>query len=137
MQMNETGISHLSRTRPTTLRRVVLDAASLDVIDVVDESDGDGELYGWGVTSDAEYTYLSSHCYQQFGYDTILGFGERVADIQLARVPRGEFGAEREYWDGTGWTLDEVAADPVVGPSFVGSGNNPAQRHTIRPGAEA
>jgi hypothetical protein len=127
VQMNETGGSYLSRTRPTTLRRVVLDASSLDVLDVIDEPDRDGELYGWSVTSDAEHTYLYSHCYQQFGYDTILGFGECVADIKLARVPRGEFGAEREYWNGTGWTLDELAADPVVDPYFVGSGNNPAQ----------
>lgn len=37
------------------------------------------DLYGWSVAEDAEFTYLYSHCYQQFGYDTLLG---------LARAPR-------------------------------------------------
>ncbi len=127
VQMNETGSSYLSRTRPSALRRVVLDTSTLDVIDVIEESIREGRLYGWSVTSDASYTYLYSHCYQQFGYDTMFGFGDCVADVHLARVPLGEFDADREYWDGIAWNADSATATPVVSASFVGSGNNPAQ----------
>ena len=127
VQMSETGSTYLSRTRATALRRVVLDAATLAVLDVVEEPTNGDDLYGWGVTSDADHTYLYSHCYQQFGYDTTFGFGDCVADVKLARVPLGEFDGEREYWDGTGWTTDSAVAAPVVSASFVGSGNNPAQ----------
>jgi hypothetical protein len=130
VQMNETGNSYLSRTRPTALRRVVLDVSTLDVLEVIEESMLGDDLYGWGVTSDAEYTYLYSHCYQQFGYDTMFGFGKCVVDVKLARIPLGEFDAAREYWDGINWTTDRRDATPVVDASFVGSGNNPAQiRH--------
>jgi hypothetical protein len=127
VQMNETGSSYLSRSRPTSLRRVVLDSSTLEVLDVVEEEPTGDDLYGWAVTSDAEFTYLYSHCYQQFGFDTLLGFGECVVDVKLARVPLGEFDAEREYWGGDGWTPDHLAAEPVVGAAFVYSGNNPAQ----------
>jgi hypothetical protein len=127
VQMNEIGGSYLSRTRPTALRRVVLDALTLRTVEVVEESIGSGDLYGWGVTSDAEHTYIYSHCYQQFGYDTEFGIAECAADVKLARIPLGRFDAEREYWDGSGWNDDEVNAAPVVDGSFVGSGNNPAQ----------
>jgi hypothetical protein len=79
------------------------------------------------VTSDDEHTYLYSHCYQQFGYDTLLGFGACSADVKVARVPRGEPDSQREYWDGENWTIDDTRATPVVDESFVLSGNNPAQ----------
>jgi len=127
VQMDETGGSYLSRTRPTALHRVVLDAVNFGVVEVVDESWSDGDLYGWDVTSDADYTYLYSWCYQQFGYDTMLGFGECVADVKVARVPLGEFGGRREYWDGGGWTPDPTTAAPIVDAAFVGAGDNPAQ----------
>ena len=127
VQMNETGSSYLSRTRSSALRRVVLDASTLEVVEVIDEPILEGDLYGWSVTSDATYTYLYSHCYQQFGYDTMFGFGECVADVKVARVPVGQFDAAREYWGGTDWTGDSTTAAPAVDFSFVGSGNNPAQ----------
>jgi hypothetical protein len=127
VQMNENGSSYLSRVRPTAIRRVVLDASTLEVVDVIDEEASGDDLYGWSVTSDDSYTYLYSHCYQQFGYETLLGFGECAVDVKLARVPRGVFDAERRYWDGVGWTLDHSRAVPVVDESFAASVNNPAQ----------
>jgi len=127
VQMNENGNSYLSRVRPTALRRVVLDGSTLEVVDVLDEEATGVDLYGWSVTSDDSYTYLYSHCYQQFGYETMLGFGECAVDVKLARVPRGVFDAERKYWDGVGWTLDHSRAVPVVDESFAASVNNPAQ----------
>jgi len=127
VQMNETGGSYLSKSRPTLLRRVILDVSTLEVVKVVEEAQTGTDLYGWGVTNDQDYTYLYSHCYQQFGYDTPWGFGECSMDVKLARVPLGEFDAEREYWDGTGWTTNYTFASPVVDGTFVFSGNNPAQ----------
>lgn len=127
VQMNETGGSYLDKPRPTAMRRVVLDAATLEVVDVIEEVTTGADLYGWGVTSDEDFTYLYSHCYQQFGYDTLMGFGECAVDVKLARLPLGEFAAEREYWDGNGWTTDHTAAAAVVDGRFVFSGNNPAQ----------
>jgi hypothetical protein len=126
VQLSETGTSYLSRTRPTGLRRVVLDTSTLEVVAVHDEQPQGAGLSGWSVTSDADYTYLYSHCYQQFGYDTVLGFGACVREVGLARVPLGEFDADREYWHGAGWTTDGTRSAPVVDASFVGSGNNPA-----------
>jgi hypothetical protein len=127
IQMNETGGSYLTRTRPTTLRRVVLDATTLEVLDVVEEPPTGDDLYGWAVTGDGAYTYLYSHCYQQFGYDSDFGFGDCVIDVKLARVPIGAFDADREYWDGSGWSPEHTAATPVVDGAFVFSGNNPVQ----------
>ncbi|MGA9275591.1 hypothetical protein [Ilumatobacter sp.] len=127
VQMNETGGSYLTRTRPSTLRRVVLDSATLEVLDVIDEPPTGEDLYGWAVTGDGTYTYLYSHCYQQFGFDTDFGFGDCVVDVKLARVPVGSFDAAREYWDGSGWSPDHSAAVPVVDGTFVFSGNNPVQ----------
>ena len=126
-QMNETGGSYLSRTRPTAVRRVVLDARTLTPIDVVEEAATGDDLYGWAVTADETYTYLYSHCYQQFGYETLLGFGECSVDVKLARVPLGQLDAPREFWDGTGWSGDHTQAVAVVDGRFAYSGNNPAQ----------
>lgn len=127
VQMEETGDSYLTRPRPTVLRRVVLDARTLDVVDVVVEPATGEDLYGWSVTSDADFTYLYSHCYRQFGHATLLGFAPCVVDVKVARVPVGRFDARREYWDGSGWSHDHADAVPVVDGEFVGSGNNPAQ----------
>jgi hypothetical protein len=127
VQMDETGKRYLTRPRPTALRRVVVDAMTLDPIDVIDEPATGADLYGWGVTADGEYTYLYSHCYQQFGYDSLLGFGECVDVVKLARVPLGRLEAPREYWDGAGWVEDHRHAAPVVNGTLFFSGNNPAQ----------
>jgi hypothetical protein len=128
VEMTETGPNYLSRTRPTALRRVVLDASTLGLIEVVDEQiDDDAQLFGWSVTSDAHYSYLYSHCYQQFGHDTGLGIADCAIDVKVARVPTGAFDAPREYWSGRRWSPDPAAATPVVDGTFVFSGNNPAQ----------
>ncbi|MEM9038843.1 MAG: hypothetical protein AAGD33_02990 [Actinomycetota bacterium] len=127
VEMTETGSTYLARARPTALRRVVLDASTLEVVDVIDDEIIDDDLFGWSVTSDAAFTYLYSHCFQQFGHDTSFGVGDCAVDVKLARVPRGSFEAPREYWAGEGWTDERDAAVPVVDGSFVLSGNNPAQ----------
>jgi hypothetical protein len=127
VRMEETGPSYLSRTRPTGLDRVVLDARTFEVVAIVPEQPTGDDLYGWSVTSDATHTYLYSHCYRQFGYKTLLGFAGCVAEVKVARVPVGRFDAPREYWDGSRWSSEPADGVPVVGGEFVGSGNNPAQ----------
>jgi hypothetical protein len=127
VQMNETGGGYLSQSRPTAMRRVVLDAATLEPVDIIEESLTGDDLYGWSITADADFTYLYSHCYQQFGYDSRLGFGECVEFVNLARVPLGRLDAPREYWDGDTWVNDHRLAAPVVDGALLSSGNNPAQ----------
>lgn len=127
VEMGEPGPHYLSNATPVALRRVVVDAATLEPERIVDVAATGHDLYGWTVTSTDRHTYLYSHCYQQFGHDTLLGFGSCVAEVRLARVPRGEFDAAPEYWTGTGWDTDHRDAAPVIDATFVGSGNNPAQ----------
>jgi len=127
VQMNETGGAYLSGSRPTAMRRVVLDSTTLAQIDVIDETATGEDLYGWSITSDDEFTYLYSHCYQQFGFDGMFGFGDCVAVVKLARVPVGDLDAPRQYWNGSGWVGDHTEAVPVVDGAFAFSGNNPAQ----------
>lgn len=127
VEMNETGAHYLSASRPTTMRRVVLDASSLETVDVVAEDPTGADLYGWSVTSDEQFTYLYSHCYQQFGFDGMFGFGECVEVVKVARVPLGQLEAPREYWDGAGWVDDHRAAVAVIDGRWAFSGNNPAQ----------
>lgn len=129
VEMHETGPAYLTRTRPIGLRRVVLDLVSLDVVEIVDEPTSGVDLYGWSITSDDEFTYLYSHCYRQFGFDTVLGSDACTAEVKLARVPLGRPDGRREYWTGAGWAADAAAAVPVVDGSFAMSGNNPAQLH--------
>lgn len=127
VEMRETGPQYLSRTRPSALRRVTVDLSNLEATGAVEEPWLDDRLYGWSVTSDAEHTYLYSHCYQQFGYDTMLGFGECASEVTVARVPKGDPGAERTFWDGTGWNPDPASAVAVVDATVFFAGNNPAQ----------
>lgn len=127
VEMHEGGPTFLSHPIPTRLHRVELDATTLDVPSTHDESATLPDLYGWSITDDGAHTYLYSHCFQQFGYDGLLGFGPCAEYVKVARVPVGEFDATREYWDGSTWTQDHQLAAPVVDGTFVMSGNNPAQ----------
>lgn len=127
VEMHELGATYLTSVRPVHVRRVTLDARSLTVVSIVDELRTGDDLYGWSITNDAYYTYLYSHCYQQFGYDGLFGFGTCVANIKVARTPIGRLHAPREYWTGNNWSADHTQAAAVVDNLFVLSGNNPAQ----------
>ena len=127
VEMHETGDRYLGRTRPTALRRVTVDAATLEFVETVDEPWIEDRLYGWSVTSDADHTYLYSHCYRQFGHDTLLGFDECSSEITVARVDRGDPAGARTYWDGQGWNPEPSSAVPVVDATLFFAGNNPAQ----------
>lgn len=102
----------------TGLDRVVLDAATLDVKTVIAETIEGLDLYGWSVTNDAEWTYLYSHCYLQFGHSE-FGAHECATDTKIARIPLGQFDADREYWDGTAWNTDPATAINLVEGLFI------------------
>lgn len=126
-EMRERGDRYLAAPRPVAMRRVVLDAQTLDVVRSVKMRRTGADLYGWSVTSTKRFTYLYSHCYRQWGFDTLLGFGKCVEHVKVARVPRGMLGAQPRYWDGQNWVKDHRKAVPVVDAHFVFSANNPAQ----------
>jgi hypothetical protein len=102
----------------TGLNRIVLDAASLDVKTVFAETIEGLDLYGWSVTNDANWTYLYSHCYLQFGHSE-FGAHECATNTKLARVPLGQFDADREYWDGIAWSSNPASAANLVDGLFI------------------
>jgi hypothetical protein len=127
VEMIEQGPTYLTRPQPVALRRVLVDPATFTVVDTSVVPHVGDDLYGWSITSDDRHTYLYAHCYQQFGHATTFGAAPCSDVVKVARVPRGLPDARREYWSGAGWVADAALAAPVVGPTFVGSGNNPAQ----------
>jgi hypothetical protein len=127
VEMRESGDHYQAAPRPVALRRVVLDARTLKIVDSIELPRTGVDLYGWSIATTPEYSYLYSHCYLQWGYDTLLGSAPCVEYVKVARVPRGRFSAAPEYWNGQRWVGDHRAAVPVVDGNFVVSGNNPAQ----------
>jgi hypothetical protein len=119
-EMIEHG-GYLDHTEPVATWLVTIDADDLSVVDQRLAPDASAGLYGWSVVSAGDHTYLYSHCYRQFGYDP-LWFAPDVlahdlgctAEVKLARVPRSEFAAVPEYWDGTEWVADPNAAVAVI-----------------------
>lgn len=102
----------------TGLHRVVLDAVTLEVKTVISETIDGLDLYGWSVTNDGDWTYLYSHCYLQFGHSK-FGAHECATDTKLARIPLGQFDADREYWDGTAWNTEPASAVNLVEGLFI------------------
>lgn len=91
----------------TTLRQLYFEPAP----------DSSNRLFGWSVVSSDRWSYLYSHCYRQFA-NQVDGVGQFDAACMphtyLARVPRGDFVAQPEYWNGTGWTRTAAAAVAVT-----------------------
>ena len=131
-EMVEHSGGYLRHTEPIATWLATISVDDLSVLDQRPAPDSSADLYGWSVVSAGEHTYLYSHCYRQFGYDP-LSFAPEVfahdlgctADVTLARIPSGRFGATPEYWDGTGWVADSLAAAAVIPTS--GRSINPAQ----------
>ncbi len=121
VEMIEHGGGYLRDTEPVATWLVTIDADDLTVIDQQPAPNASATLFGWSVVSAGTFTYLYSHCYRQFGYDP-LWFAPEVrahdlactADVRVARIPRGEFTATPEYWNGAGWVGDASAAVPVI-----------------------
>jgi hypothetical protein len=124
-EMVEHGSSYLTSVEPMATWLVTIDSDDLTVVDQRLAPDPSASLYGWSVVSAGDHTYLYAHCYRQFGWDPIWFAPETLGhdldccgDVTLARVPRGDFDATPEYWDGDGWSDDPehaVAVIPVDG----------------------
>jgi hypothetical protein len=93
-----------------------IDPASLQVVSLRRAADSSARLHGWSVVSDDSWSYLYSHCYRQFvnGQSGIEQFDPRCSpDAHLARVPRGRFAADPQYWTGSGWSSRRSDSRPV------------------------
>ena len=94
----------------------ILDRTTLKQLYFQPAPDTSNRLYGWSVTSTDQWSYLYSHCYRQFANpsESIAQFDSAcMPTTYLSRVPRGNFNAPPEYWNGSGWTFDAAAAVPV------------------------
>ena len=95
----------------------ILDRNTLQQLYFEPAPDASNRLYGWSVVSNDRWSYLYSHCYRQF-VSPVNSIGQFDAACMphtyLARVPKGNFVAPPEYWNGSGWTSNSAAAVPVV-----------------------
>lgn len=120
-ELVEHGARYLTSVEPIATWIVTIDVDDLHVIDRRPAPDPSAELYGWSVVSAGDHTYLYAFCYRQFGFDP-LSFAPDVlahdlgcsGDVTVARLPRGDFTAVPEYWNGHTWGDDSSAAVPVI-----------------------
>ena len=121
-EMRERGPRYLTHTEPVATWSVAIDPDSLDVLAAGLARNPSAELYGWSVVSQGEHSYLYADCYRQFGWD-LFPFGDPPfrahdwgcgPDVTVARIPRGEFDARPEYWNGSAWVIDPAEAIPVI-----------------------
>jgi hypothetical protein len=73
-------------------------------------------IYGFAVASDTEHTYLFGNSFdqnlaRQGGYHACPCSATRM---YLARVPKGALGAQPEFRTADGWSVDPLAAVPIV-----------------------
>ena len=114
---NPTGGGATHGAVPVRTWIAILDRTTLRQLYFEPAPDSSNRLYGWSVVSDDRWSYLYSHCYRQF-VNPVAGIGQFDATCMphtyLARVPRGDFVAAPEYWNGTGWTRNAAAAVSVL-----------------------
>ena len=95
----------------------VYDAKTLARLDFgAAPNSGVAPIYGYAVSSDADYTYLFGNTFEQNlqregGYANGPHSG---TNMWLARVPKGQFGAPLEYRAGDTWTYDAARAQPIL-----------------------
>ncbi len=97
----------LAILNPTTLQQMYFEPAP----------DSSASLYGWSVVSTDQWSYLYSHCYRQYvnSVNSVAQFDSAcMPNTYLARVPRGNFIAAPEYWNGSGWSASSASAVPVA-----------------------
>ena len=132
-EMHEHSGRYLGHVEPVATWLVSIDPGTLEVVERTLAADSGADLYGWSVVAHREHTYLYAHCYRQFGWDP-FPFAESTvgthdwdctADVTVARVPRGRFDIEPEYWNGAQWTNDAGAAVAVI--PTEGRSVNPTQ----------
>jgi hypothetical protein len=104
-------------TAPVRTWLAILDSTTLQQLYFEPAPDQSAALYGWSVVSTDQYSYLYSHCYRQFVRDvnSVQQFDETcMPNTYLARVPRGNFTAAPEYWNGSGWSPSSSSAVAVA-----------------------
>ena len=132
-EMHEHSDRYLGHVEPVVTWLVTIDTVTLEVVDRRPAPNPSADLYGWSVVSHGEHTYLYSHCYRQFGWDP-FPFSESAsrfhdwdctADVTVARIARGRFDQQPEYWDGAYWATDAEGAVAVI--PTEGRAVNPTQ----------
>jgi hypothetical protein len=113
---NAQGTGANSGAAPDGVWIARIDPSTVAVVDLRPAPDSDGTLlYGWSVENQGDHSYLFGHSYDQF--DLPDRTSPRPNRTFLARVPVGRFDLLPEYWDGSGWSADRAAAQPIkVGP---------------------
>ena len=95
----------------------ILDRNTLQQLYFEPAPDTSNRLYGWSVASNDRWSYLYSHCYRQYANpgNSIGQFDAScMPNTYLARVPKGNFVAAPEYWNGSTWTTNAAAAVPIT-----------------------
>lgn len=129
-EMIERGPLYLSASEPVSVRLVGLDLPSLRVGYLGQPANDSPSLYGFSIATDADWTYLYSHCHRQFGWDSLGGgrYGHDFscsANVSVARVRRGRVLDPPQYWDGQRWQGDPNRAVAVI--PTTGREINPTQ----------
>ena len=109
---NGAGAARGARPVGTWTARYTL--PDLQLVSLEEAPDASGSLFGYSIVSDDEWSYLYGHCYRQFDEAGTIGFDPDCSPhAYLARVPKGQFGRELEYWTEDGWSRDRAARTPV------------------------
>jgi hypothetical protein len=131
-EMVELGTRYLEHTEPIATRVAVFDPKTDAVLGAAAPADSSASLYGWSITSDADWTYLYAQCHRQFGWQPFIGYDrECSAIVTVARVPRGQPLSPLQYWNGASWGQNPSAATPIItttgrrinADQFVAAGN--------------
>lgn len=90
-----------------------IDPNTLEVVSFLPAPDDDGTLlYGWSVATDGAFSYLFANSYDQFNVPDRTS--PAPSRNYLARVPAGRFDLMPEYWNGTSFSPDRSAAQPIA-----------------------
>ncbi len=117
-EMLETSNRYLVRTVPQGAHVAVFDPTDDTVVSQIRPADSSASLYGWSITSDADWTYMYAQCFRQFGFDEyaiVPAFDSQCSPrVTVARVPRGQLLDVPTYWDGSVWQADSGVAASVI-----------------------
>ena len=112
---NANGLGAATGAAPVGTWLARFDLPSMRLVDFAPAPDASNELFGYSVVSDDEWTYLYGHCYKQFGPTEIIGFDPECSPYAyLARIPKGQFEIQPEYWTTEGWSDDRSLLAPVL-----------------------
>lgn len=121
--VNDSG-AYLSATHPVATWLATVNPTTLTVTSFTKAPDPSADLFGFNITADPDYTYLTANCYVQFmGSIYYLGMAPCSGKDYVARLPKGQLGASPEYLTANGWsaTKTNLADVSPVDPSRNGS----------------